>query len=116
LIQSRPFGTEDARRVDFRLRRRASLATTLWGKTPDDLQRQLLARSPAIPSGFDLADFRDLLRTTEQLLAAMKSPRNDLMFRMAAASQTIVIGTQRYTEWEARSEIIRRAIRYLENR
>ena len=116
LIQSRPFGTEDARRVDLRIRRRASLATTLWGKTPDDLRRQLLARSPEIPSGFDLADFRELLRTTVQLLTEMKSPRNDLMSRMAFASQTIVIGTQRYTEWEARCEIIRRAIWYLENR
>jgi len=115
LIQSRPFGTEDARRLDLRLRRSKSLATTLWGKTLDDLRRQLVARSPEIPSGFDLADFRELLRTTEQLLAAMKSPRNDLISRMAIASQTIVIGTQRYTEWEARCEIIRRAIRYLEN-
>jgi hypothetical protein len=116
LIQSRPFGTEDARRVDLRLRRSKSLATTLWGKTPDDLRRQLLTRSPEIPSGFDLADFRELLRTTERLLAEMKSPRNDLISRMAIASQTIVIGTQRYTEWEARCEITRRAIRYLENR
>jgi len=108
LIQRRPFGTEDAKRADLQFRRSASLGITLFGKTADDLRRQLLAPSPEIPSGFDLADFRELLRTTEQLSAWMS--------RLAFASKTIVVGTQRYTEWEAQCEIIRRAIEYLENR
>ena len=116
LIRARPFGTQDANRADLRLRRSASLAATLWGKTPDELRRQLLAASPEIPTGFDLADFRELLHTTEQLLAGMRNPKNEFMSRMALASQTIVVGTQRFTEWEARCEVIRRAIEYLENR
>ena len=110
LIHLRPFGTEDAKRADIQFRRSVSLAATLWGKTADDLRRQLLAPSPEIPSGFDLADFRDVLQTIEQILAAITKSRT------ASASQTIVVGTQRYTEWEARCEIIRRAIEYLENR
>jgi hypothetical protein len=108
LIQSRPFGTEEAKRADLLFRRSASLGIILCGKTADDLRRQLLAPFPEIPSGFDLADFRELSRTTEHLSAAMS--------RLGLASKTIAIGTQRYTEWEARCEIIRRAIQYLENR
>jgi hypothetical protein len=107
-LQPRPFGTEEAKRADLQYRRSISLAATVWSKTADDLRRQLLAPSPEIPPGFGLADFEDLLRITEQLTAAMS--------RMAFASEAIVIGTQRYTEWEARCEIIRRAIKYLENR
>lgn len=108
LIHPRPFGTEDAKRADLQYRRSISLAGTLWSKTAHDLRRQLLAPSPEIPSGFGLADFEGLLRITEPLAAAMSG--------MAFASEAIVIGTQKYTEWEARCEIIRRAIKYLENR
>lgn len=108
LIHPRPFGTEDAERAELQYRRGISLAATLWGKTADDLQRQLLTHPPEIPSGFDVADYRELQRTTEQISAAMP--------RTGFESETIVVGTQRYTEWEARCEIIRRAIEYLENR
>jgi hypothetical protein len=106
LMHARPFGTEDAKRADLQHRRSLSLAATLWAKTADDLRRQLLASTPEIPSGFHLADFRELLRTTEQLSAAISTYE----------SQTIDVDTRRYTEWEARCEIIRRAIEYLENR
>jgi hypothetical protein len=108
LIRLKPFGTEDAKRADLQYRRGLSLTTILFGKTADDLRRQLLAPSPEIPEGFDLADFRAILRTTEELSAVMR--KSGMEF------QTIVAGTQRYTEWEARCEIIRRAIEYLENR
>ena len=108
LIQSRRFGTEDAKRADIQYRRGLSLAATLWGKTADDLRRQLLTHPPEIPSGFALADYREVQRTTEQIWAAVSG--TGLEF------ETIVVGTQRYTEWEARCEIIRRAIEYLENR
>ena len=63
----------------------------------------------------DLADFRELRQTTQQLVVAMRNPRNELMSRLAAASQTIVVGTQRYNEWEARLEIVFRAMEFLEN-
>jgi hypothetical protein len=108
LIHLRPFGTEDAKWADPRYRRGISLATILWGKTADDLRRQLLRHPPEIHWGFDLADYREVQRTTEQVWAAMSG--TGLEF------ETIVVGTQRYTEWEARCEIIRRAIEYLENR
>ena len=94
--------------MDLQYRRSMSLAATLWPKPADDLRRQLLAPSPEIPSGSGLSDFEELLRITEPLAAAMS--------RMAFAFEAIVIGTQRYTEWEARCEIIRRAIKYLKNR
>jgi len=57
----RPFGTEDAMRLfnrdssDIELRMR--LGAALWGRTSEDLRRQLLAPHPEIPPGFDLADF-----------------------------------------------------------
>jgi hypothetical protein len=105
LIRLRPFGTEDAKRAELLRGRSMSLAVKLWVKTAEDLRRELLAKPPEIPSGFGLADFRELLWITEQL-----SPATRLV------SQTIVIGARRFTEWEARCEIIRRAIEYLENR
>ena len=112
LIRSRPFGSEDATRAQLQFCRTLSLSTTLWGKTADDLRHQLLAHFPQIPSGFKLADFRELLRITEQISAAMKPQAPHLAFE----SETIAFGNQRYTEWEARCEIIRRAIAYMENR
>ena len=48
LMQSRPFGREDAIRADVQLRRRMTLAIALWGKTLDDPQHQLLAPSLAL--------------------------------------------------------------------
>jgi hypothetical protein len=108
LIHLRPFGTEDAKRAELLYRRGLALAATLWGKTADDLRRQLLTHPPEIPSGFDLADYREVQRTTEQIWAAMSGAGLEF--------EAIVVGTKRYTEWEARCEIIRRAIEYLENR
>jgi hypothetical protein len=107
LIKLRPFGTEDAKRADLQYRRSMSLCMrlALWTKTADDLQRQLMALSPEIPSGFDLADFQDLLRITEPFADATSH----------LESNAVVVGTLRFTEWEARCEIIRRAIAYLEN-
>jgi hypothetical protein len=54
LMQWRPFGREDAGRADAALLRRSTLGLALWGRTSADLQRQLLAVHPEIPSGFDL--------------------------------------------------------------
>ena len=92
LMEWRPFGTEDAMRADARARRCTALGIALFGETAGDMHRQLLAPYPAIPSGFDLADFRELQKST------------------------VVVGTQHLTVWQARGEIIRRAIEYLENR
>lgn len=69
LMQARPFGRDDAMRADLQLRRGVTLAIALWGRTPDDLQLQLLAPSPEIPSGFDLTDLRELQRRAEKISA-----------------------------------------------
>ena len=117
----RPFGLEDFKRADGQWGRCATLAVALFGRTPDDLRRQLVASHPEIPSGFELADFRDLERHVRAIsglvLGCSSNPQ------MACLSPglthfvgtTINIGTQRYTVWEARCEIVRRAIEYLEN-
>jgi hypothetical protein len=112
--QLRPFGTEDAKQVDLRFRRSNALAIKLWGRTPDELRRQLAAPWPEIPSGFDLADFQELQENTARFVAVMQGHK--LMSRMISVSKTVVVGDQRYTEWEARFEILRRVIEYLESR
>jgi hypothetical protein len=118
LFQSRPFRTEDAMREDARWRRCATLAGALFGRSADDLRRQLLASHPQIPSGFDLDDFRDLQRHLQLVSGALTNPRNVWLSPHLSlwGSENISVGTQRFTAWEARSEIVRRAIEYLENR
>jgi hypothetical protein len=44
LMQSRPFGREDAMRADAALRHHSTLGLALWGQTSADLQRQLKER------------------------------------------------------------------------
>ena len=119
LRQWRPFGTDDAMRADAQARRCTALGTALFGKTPDDLHRQLLAPYPEIPSGFDLADFRALQKSFR--IATLLADRRygwlaSSPMTRALSSPIIVLGTQRLTAWEARCEIIRRAIEYLEKR
>jgi hypothetical protein len=108
LTQWRPFGREDAMR---KLDRRVMLATALWGRTSNDLQRQLLARYPEIPASFDLADFRDLQRSALTISASWGGPK---FAWMSLASPNIFVRAERFTAWEARCEIVRRAIEYLE--
>ena len=115
LLNSRPFTAKDAAVADAQLRRRVTLAIALWGRTLDDLQRQLLAPYPAIPAGFDLADFRELHRSLQNISDGLSNPRHALLTRLPVLSQVISVGTQRFTAWEARYEIVRRAIEYMEN-
>ena len=120
LSRFRPFGAEDARRAEAQLRRGTALGIALWGKTSDDLHRQLLAPYPEIPSGFDLADFRELQKSIRVIAVRLSDPRQAWLYSMlsirALASPDIVFGPERLTALEARCEIIRRAIEYLENR
>ena len=67
LMQGRPYGTEDALRADAQLQRLFTLRAALWGRTPDDLQRQLLAPHPEIPPGIALPDLQELLRRKTKL-------------------------------------------------
>ena len=117
LFSSRPFGTQDAMRVEARLRRCSTLGILLFGRTPDDLRHQLLAEHPGIPSGYDLTDFHDLQRHLEMVTGALSDPRNTWLSPLrTAAFGVIEVGRQRLSVWEARLEILRRAIDYLENR
>lgn len=117
LFSSRPFGTQDAQREVARWGRCGTLAALLFGRTPDDLRRQLLASHPEIPTGYDLTDFRDLRRHLELVTSALSDPRNTWLSPLrTAAFGAIVVDTQRLSVWEARLEIVRRAIDYLENR
>jgi hypothetical protein len=121
LMKLRPFGTEDAVRWYAQVRGDIGLGMTLgsalWGRTSEDLQRQLLAPHPEIPSGFDLADFRKLLQWTVQMSSAVLAVQ-----RMRGLSPAVLppaavfVGTLGFTVWEARCEIVRRAIDYLEKR
>jgi hypothetical protein len=115
LLQSRPFTTKDATRADAQLRRCTVLGIALWGRTVDDLKCQLLAPSPEIPSGFTLGDFHELLRSIQNISDGFNNPRHAWLNRLPIFFQTISIGTQEFTVWEARCEIVRRAVEFLEN-
>ena len=118
LFPLQPFGTAEAMREDARLRRCGTLGLALWGRTFDDLRRQLLAPYPEIPSGFDLNDFRELQRTAQLISSALASSRNAWLppFPLAISSPAIFVGTQGFTPWEACCEILRRVIEHLEKR
>jgi hypothetical protein len=118
LMKGRSFGTEDAMQADAQLRHMFTVGAALWGRTPEDLKRQLLASHPEIPSAASLPDLRELLRKVEMMLVAFHDPKNAWLAPSAIAlsSPTITIGTQQFTAWEARCEIVRRAIQYLEMR
>ena len=112
----KPWGTEDALRADVEMRRSSALAVALWSRTPADLQRQLLAPHPAIPAGFDLAEFHNLYRKLRVLTIASKDLRRGWLAAMTKSSPVITVGNQSFTIWEARCEVVRRAIEYLERR
>ncbi len=117
----RPFGMEDFQRADAQWGRCASLATALFGRTPEDLKRQLVEPHPRIPAGFTLADFRDLLQHVQAIsglvLNGSSNPRMSYLslWLTQFASATVTVDGQRYTVREARCEIVRRAIEYMES-
>jgi hypothetical protein len=108
----RPYRVEDAIREDARMRRSMSLGMALWGRTAEDLQRQLNAPHPEIPSGFDLHDFGELQRRVEMVARSLSNPRILRLARSVASSATFAA----LTTWDARLEIVRRAVEYLEGR
>ncbi len=119
-MKLRPFGTADALRSFAQGRADTELIMTLgaalWGRTPGDLQRQLLAPHPEIPSGFDLADLQKLLQLTTRLTAVLTAQRMRGLPPGVRPTPAVFAGTAGFSEWEARCEIVRRAIDYLEKR
>ena len=110
-----PFGTTEAAQWELRLGRCDSLGKALWGRTAEDLRRQLQRSHPDVPHGFHLADFQALLRESSRLASLnLDDPRNAWVRRLVHYG-TMSVGTQQLTEWEARVEIVRRAIHYLQN-
>jgi hypothetical protein len=121
LMKWRPFGTGDVARWEAERRATTRLVMTLgvalWGKTSEDAQRQLLASHPEIPAGFDLADFRTLLQWTAQMASAVLAlQRMRGVPPSILSSPVVLVGPQYLTLWEARCEIVRQAIDYLEKR
>jgi len=82
LFPARPFGTVEAVRAEARLRRCGTLGLALWGRTSDDLRRQLRAPYPEIPAGFDLEDFRELQRFAQLISSGLhlRETRGCLLF------------------------------------
>jgi hypothetical protein len=101
-------------RADAQARRCTTLGIALWGRNSGDLQRQLLASHPEIPPGFDLENFWYLYRSAQRIAENLNNPRHAWSLPFARSSAMISVGTQRFTEGEARCEIVRRAIEYLE--
>lgn len=121
LMRARSFGTKDAIRAEDRLHRGMTLLTTLgralWGTDESDAQHQLLRSLPEIPAGFDLTDFQELQRIAVLMASESAGTLKALgLSHLAPWSRTIVAGTQKLTLWEARCEIVRRAIDYMEER
>jgi hypothetical protein len=109
-----PWGTANFRRTEVQQRRVATLSAAVFGRSNDYLQRQLLAGHPEAPEGFDLDDYRELQRHMGLLEAVMNGGRHLKVLRVLPDFwQPIVIGTQSYTAWEARREIVRRIIEFL---
>lgn len=116
LMKARPFGTKDILQWETRLRYDSRLAMTLgvalWGRTSEDVKRQLLAPHPEIPPGFELADFRELLRWATRMASAILAAS-----RTRGLSHSAMFGgPDALSLWAARCEVVRRAIDYLELR
>src|ERR1700744_372027 len=73
-----PFGTADAERAEAQTLRCMSLGVALWGRTTQDMQRQLLAPHPEIPTGFNLEELRRLHRHAQAISLAKWLPRTSL--------------------------------------
>jgi hypothetical protein len=100
----RPFGTTDVAQWEARFGRCASLARALWGRTSEDLQHQLEKSHPDIPLGFNLDDFQLLLRVSSTMSSMNLHDRR---------TPRLSVGAQRFSDWESRAEIVRRAIKHL---
>jgi hypothetical protein len=91
LTHLRPFTTEDAARAEFEAVRLTALSGALWGKSPADLQRQLLAPHPEIPHHVDLDELRKLQRNAQALVNALNNSRRPSWLSVARSSAVVVV-------------------------
>src|SRR5579884_333474 len=116
LREWRPFGTQEAGAAAARMGQCATLAVALWGTTREDLEQRLRARTPVITAGDEPADLWALYDQARKLAAAFENPANTwLPQHLRDGSAMIVVGAERFTAWQARCEIVRRAIEFLED-
>ncbi len=95
----------------------STLGAALWGRSFGDLQSQLLKRYPEIPADFDLPDFRELLNISAEMMAVSAAAHKMAgLSPLLDSTPAIFVGSQSFTQWEARCEIVRRAVEYLEKR
>jgi len=116
----RPFGTADAARLVAQMgahtRLLMTLGKALWGDSAEDVQRQLLAPHPEIPPGFEVEDFRQLLKVTERINSGLLTLQRLRGLPAALVpADAVVIGSERLSMWGARWVVIRRAVEYLES-
>lgn len=116
----RSFGAQDGMKFEQKLERLATLGLALWGRTPDELRRQLTAEHPTIPTGCSITDLQDLLGQARTLLSAYRTADHNVRIflnrTLKAEGDVIEIGSESFTVLEARHEVARRAIEWLENR
>ncbi len=86
----------------------------LWGRTPDDLARQLAVACPEIPAGCTIADLQRLQSYIQKLAAAASKPQNSWMNPLTLSSLGMIAGSQASAGLEDRLEVLRRAIDHLE--
>jgi hypothetical protein len=98
--------------------RLVAFALALWGRTPEDLRRQLLAPTPEVPPGCGLANLKQLEQQARLILAhyTKKVAKFPTILSQLHPNELIVVGGKSFNVLEARCEVGRRAIQYLENR
>ena len=100
---------ENAHREGTALAHALWLGNKLWGDI-ERMTRQLIANSPEIPTGLGLRELRTLERMLVRFGGSWPATPG------IPKDSRIIIGGLSYTMWEARYEIVRRAIEFLERR
>lgn len=113
LLSGRPFRREDWKKAEADAASLTTLALVLWGRTPDDLARQLAAPYPQIPPGCTIADLRRLQNYLYKLAAAA-SERQKAWLRFSSVAW--IADSQDSAGLHDRLELVRRAIEHLEKR
>ena len=116
--QWRGFSSGDARKIERQFQQLATFGLGLWGRTADDLRRQLALDHPEIPAGCVLADLQHLLGQARAMLSAYPTMDHNMRILLdrCVGTEAIKIHGERLTVLEARYEIARRAIEWLESR